>query len=350
MGSMTTLPLAPVEATKIVLRKLPHPRMRDVLERRFGLRGGRAETLEAIGKKYKITRERVRQIEADALRHLRKEDTISVIRPVLDAIEAHIVRHGGVMSETHLLQSLGDLRQHPHLALMLEAGRGFSRIPESETCPARWSTDRDAVLKCEKVVADLVNDLEKTGHVVSQEELYKMLAGQLRADASGKSSDTEEVLAAHINSSQLIKPNPYGEYGLSHWPEVTPRGVRDKAYLAMKKSGKAMHFIEVAAAISKAGWSAKKAHPQTVHNELIKDSRFVLVGRGMYALREWGYQPGVVRDVLTAVMKESGKALSKDEIIKLVLEKRMVQPQTVVLNLQNKSLFRRTEDGKFRLA
>lgn len=347
---MTTLPLAPIEAVKIVLKKLSHPRMRDVLERRFGLRGKGSDTLEAIGKKYKITRERVRQIEADALRHLRKEDMVSAVRPVLDAIEAHIVKHGGVMAERHLFQTLGDSRQHPHLALILEAGRGFSRIPETETCQARWATDRDAAAGVEKAVAGLEKDLEELSHPVSREELYKMLSGHVRHDASGKSLSTEEVLAAHINTSQSIKQNPYGEYGLSHWSAVTPRGVRDKAYLALKKSGKAMHFTDVAAEISKAGWSAKKAHPQTVHNELIKDSRFVLVGRGMYALSEWGYQPGVVRDVLVSVMKGAGRTLSKDEIVKLVLEKRMVQPQTVLLNLQNKSLFRRTEEGKFMLA
>ncbi|KKU04739.1 MAG: RNA polymerase sigma factor [Parcubacteria group bacterium GW2011_GWA2_45_30] len=350
---MITLPLAPVEATKIALKKLSNLRMRDVLERRFGLQGKGADTLEAIGRKYKITRERVRQIEADALRHLRKEETVSAIRPVLDAIEAHIVRHGGVMAEHHLFATLGDQRQHPHIALLLEAGtgKGFSRVPENEICPRRWATDRDAVAKGEKTVAGLIKDLEQTGHPVSQEELHRMLARHIQDDASGKNLDVKaDVIDAHINSAQSIKQNPYGEYGLSHWSAVTPRGMRDKAYLALKKSGKAMHFSEVAAEISKAGWSVKKAHPQTVHNELIKDQRFVLVGRGMYALREWGYQPGVVRDVLVSVMKESGRALAKDEIIKLVLAKRLVQPQTVLLNLQNRSLFRRTDDGKFRLA
>ena len=52
-----------------------------------------------------------------------------------------------------------------------------------------------------------------------------------------------------------------------------------------------MHFKEVAEAISKT--FGKKTHYATCHNELIKDSRFVLVGRGMYALAEWGYQAGI---------------------------------------------------------
>jgi RNA polymerase primary sigma factor len=47
------------------------PRLRDVLERRFGLRDATPQTLEHIGKELGITRERVRQLETRALKELR---------------------------------------------------------------------------------------------------------------------------------------------------------------------------------------------------------------------------------------------------------------------------------------
>ena len=47
------------------------PRERKVLELRFGLKGDRPKTLEEVGKVFNVTRERVRQIEAKALRRLR---------------------------------------------------------------------------------------------------------------------------------------------------------------------------------------------------------------------------------------------------------------------------------------
>jgi DNA-directed RNA polymerase delta subunit len=80
--------------------------------------------------------------------------------------------------------------------------------------------------------------------------------------------------------------------------------VRDYAYLAVKKHGSPLHFREVAQLIEK--MFHRKAHIATTHNELIKDSRFVLVGRGMYALKEWGYTSGVVRDVIREVLREKG--------------------------------------------
>jgi RNA polymerase primary sigma factor len=48
-----------------------NPRERKVLELRFGLKDGRSRTLEEVGRDFGVTRERIRQIEAKALRKLR---------------------------------------------------------------------------------------------------------------------------------------------------------------------------------------------------------------------------------------------------------------------------------------
>jgi len=115
--------------------------------------------------------------------------------------------------------------------------------------------------------------------------------------------------------------------------------------VVLAKHEKPLHFTEVAKAINKSGWSRRTAHPQTVHNELIKDNRFVLVGRGLYALKQWGYEPGTVKDVLVSVLKQSVRPMSKDEITKKVLEKRMVKENTILLNLQDKKKFKRAGEG-----
>ncbi|MDZ4285371.1 MAG: sigma factor-like helix-turn-helix DNA-binding protein, partial [Candidatus Sungbacteria bacterium] len=107
------LPLAPQEATKVILKNLPSRRMRDVVEKRFGLRAGSAHTLQAIGKEYKITRERVRQIEYDALKQLRKEEHLQDVAPVFQAVKAHLIAHGGVMAEHQLMADLCENRYHP---------------------------------------------------------------------------------------------------------------------------------------------------------------------------------------------------------------------------------------------
>lgn len=344
---MSQLTLQPQEATKIILKKLPSRRMRDVIEKRFGLKGGR-KTLEAVGREYKITRERVRQIEADALKHLYKDENIAEIRPTLQDLQSYLVNNGGVMASQALLSAMAPARYHPHLTLLLDVGKEFDRLPESEDFHERWTTSKEAGDRAEKVMTSLVKELGETGRPVKREALLTMV-GRHAQEMLGEAPELL-VLESYLGTSKAIGRNPYGEYGLASWSTVSPRGVRDKAYLVLEKNTRPLHFREVAKAINKAGWSKRRAHPQTVHNELIKDSRFVLVGRGLYALREWGYEPGTVGEILVAVLRGSGRPMPREEVVRLVSERRFVKPQTILLNLQNRSLFRKTDDGKYMLA
>jgi DNA-directed RNA polymerase delta subunit len=126
--------------------------------------------------------------------------------------------------------------------------------------------------------------------------------------------------------------------------------MKDKAFLVLKKTNKPLHFTQVAKEIEKSGLAKKSAHPQTVHNELIKDNRFVLVGRGTYALTDWGFAPGTIKDVIIKVIDQQKKPLSKEEIISAVLNQRQVKENTILLNLQNRKTFKKTGDGKYILA
>ena len=60
------------------------PREEMVLRLRFGLDDGRARTLEEVGREFKVTRERIRQIEAKALRKLRHPSRSRKLKDFLD--------------------------------------------------------------------------------------------------------------------------------------------------------------------------------------------------------------------------------------------------------------------------
>lgn len=345
--SIITLPILPAAAAKLILHKLSSRRMKDVISKRFGLKGGKKFTLEAIGKEYKITRERVRQIEVDALKQLRKEENQLELEPLVKSIEEHLKNHGEVMAEHTLLTSLAPSKYHPHLILLLETANNFQSLPESSSLYKRWIINKNNGSLPEKMLASLMQELEGLQKTVSREKLLAQASEQ--AKKTFGQAIPEEMLNSYLSCSKLIRSNPYGEFGIYSWPAISPRGIKDKAYVALARAGRPLHFQEVAKAIDAARWLKKKTHPQTVHNELIKDPRFILVGRGLYALQEWGYEPGMVRDILVSVLKQVSRPLTRDEIVKLVLEKRMVKAPTVFLNLQNKSLFKKTDEGKFTL-
>jgi RNA polymerase primary sigma factor len=71
---------------EILLQTLT-PRERDVLRLRYGLLDGRSRTLDEVGQQFSLTRERIRQIEARALRKLRHPQRLQRVREYLEGIE-----------------------------------------------------------------------------------------------------------------------------------------------------------------------------------------------------------------------------------------------------------------------
>ncbi len=333
---------------QIISRKLVaglKDRTRDVVLQRFGIGGSpERKTLEAIGNKYGITRERVRQIEAFALNAIRKSENFASARDAFEEIDAAIGRKGWLVSEREILEHLGGGKAENHAHFLLVLGEPFVKIREDEEFHHRWTVDEDR--------SGMIHDILKRLHgsigedeLISEEEIISRI--QKYSTEAIKEKISEEIVRSWLNLSKLIGKNTLGEWGPVSSPAVRPRGMRDLALLVLKRQGSPMHFNEVAEMISKI--FPKSAHPATVHNELIKDERFVLVGRGLYALGEWGYSAGTVKDVIKNVLKSS-KPLSKDEINKCVLKERHVKENTILVNLQNRRYFKKTADGRYTIA
>lgn len=325
-----------------LLKGLPQ-RTFDVIERRFGLKTGQRETLEAIGETYGITRERVRQIE---------EDGSSKIQPKLEK-EQKIFQYfkeifaslGDLKEERALLEYLGGQKFQNHIFFLLTSQPGFNRYSEDEDFYYFWATKKEVVNIAKKVVNLTISNFKKNKKTFSLNELFKAQKKEL-----SKISDkiNKNIFFSFIEISKEIQKNPEAKYGLRDWIEINPRGVKDKAYLVFKREKKPLHFAEVAGLIEKLPFPAQgKTQIATVHNELIKDQRFVLVGRGLYALSEWGYTPGVVKDVIIKTLKEAKRPLTKKEILEKVLKQRFVKANTVALNLQNSNWFLRDEKGRY---
>lgn len=333
------------------------PRLKEVVSLRFGLKDGRRHTLEAIGQKYGITRERVRQIQNDAFKQLARAPLMQKVKPLFEALNDHVEAHGGVRKESALLEAdlasygndLHKPEQKSAVYFAMHLHPEFERHLEDDGWHTFWTSTKSGSATVKRFANSLVDHFESRTLPLGEKEM-KELVERMLSKLGYKGSLNARVANAYCGLIKPVSRNIYGEYGLRKWPEINPVGVRDKAYLVFKKLQKPMHFKDVALAINQAGFSKRSAHPQTVHNELIKDERFVLIGRGIYALKEWGYAAGTVKDVLVGILKKSGRPLSKEEIMDSIAKQRIVKPNTIVLNLQNKSYFKKTSDGRFALA
>ncbi|MBI2057646.1 MAG: hypothetical protein HYT63_01530 [Candidatus Yanofskybacteria bacterium] len=334
-----------------VLVKSLSERNRDIVLRRFGLKTGSRETLESIGQGYGITRERVRQIEDYALKNLRTEamgSTASLIKPYFDFALNLISDHGGFLSEKDLYRKFSEQEKdnvvNLSLAFLLALNSSFARNYESDDFNTFWSLDDSSLDSAVKLIGSVESALKEKNTLLTKEELYSLY----KSKAKNKPVSLEAFLTA-MAVSKNIDRNIFGQYGLVSWSEVKPRGVRDRAYLVLKRESKPKHFREITSLINTAQFAVKKANVQTVHNELIKDSRFVLVGRGIYGLSEWGYKSGTVKDVLVDILRESKKSLDKNTLVAKVLSSRYVKENTVILNLQDSKIFAKKQDGTYSL-
>ena len=342
MATNLTLSFKPKQVTKRLLSVLP-VRARDILTSRFGL-GDNPErmTLEAIGKKYGITRERVRQIENYAIGNIRKAEQFGKEKSAFDDLEKLIHKLGGIVSEEVLLNHIAkDKSVQNHTSFILVLGDPFKKEKEDDEFHHRWYVDKNLSEKVHESLRKLYKNIGDDD-LVPEAEIISSFLEHVK-DVSEQYKD-EEIVKRWLSISKNIGKNPLGEWGKTSSPNIRAKGVRDYAFLVIRRHGSPIHFKEVAKAIERL--FGRKAHVATTHNELIKDKRFVLVGRGLYALTEWGYVPGVVKDVIRHVLEKHGPS-TKEQIIEKVLKERYVKENTILVNLQNPKYFKRDKDGRY---
>ncbi len=340
----TTINFKPKQVSKRLLAALS-TRSRDVMTKRYGL-GNDPEpmTLDAIGKTYGITRERVRQIENHALAVIRKSKQYAEEKATFEEIEKHIHELGGIVVEQDLLDYISDNPSiQSHVNFILVVGHPFTKFKEDDDFKHRWFIDNALAEKVHTALRKLYSAL-KSDELLSEPDIVKSFLEQLE-DVS-EHYRNEEIAKRWLGLSKKIGKNPLGEWGRSESSNISTKGMRDYAYLIIRKHGSPIHFREVAKAITSI--FKIKAHVATCHNELIKDPRFVLVGRGLYALSEWGYMSGVVKDVIRKIIDKNGP-LTKAEVIDKVLKERYVKENTIIINLQNPKFFKKNKDGKYEI-
>ena len=326
------------------------PRQKEILVGRFGLDDGEKKTLASLGEKYDITRERVRQVEGEALKiaqaRIAKEKAI-------EEISEYIVNH---------LNNLGGLRRDdlfvPELKVLLEDGnlhhwhlRFLSEIlgqpfyyPADSNFHNFWYLGEKTI----GIVSRFVSKLERL-IINKKEDLIIHQKFDTYLTKITKIHNISDFIGVnYLSVSRKFSINPFGDWGLNDWEEISPRTVREKTYLILKKQSKPLHFREISDAINKTNFTGRVVHPQTVHNELIKDLRFVLVGRGIYGLKEHGFTPGIAREIIYQILKKEGP-LPLEEVVDSVLKQRFLKENTIFLNLQNKKYFKKLADGRYTL-
>lgn len=319
------------------LELLKKDRDRDILLRRYGVATGNTQTLEQIGQDMGITRERVRQIEKAAITKIREQSRHD--HDLNNILVAITNKKGGIIGFASLIKELDvDGKLRPHLSFLLKLNPNFTFLDRNDQhADLVFLSDSYKEDGVRKLHDQIITVTRENGKPLKFDKIVNKIDGQHQTESLEELANASTALA-HLDNA----------WGLSIWPEVNPKSIRDKIYLALKKGGRPMHFTEISTKIAIMPANPKKVTTQAVHNELIKDDRFVLIGRGIYALGEWGYQSGTVADIIEEILRETSP-MKKEDIITQVLARRQVKTTTITLNLQEKSQFERTGKGSYRL-
>lgn len=325
-----------------ILATIEREREREIIARRFGL-FDRRETLEQIGELLGITRERVRQLEKAVITRLKAAgEDLPHIKEVQEALSNHLSEMGHVARTEHITPKLANSNSkidQSRVAFLAHLAPNIAVVEDNDHFyHAIGSVAKHSEKAIRDHVGKVIEAIKKIGKPTSVSEIAAQTGNQ----------DTKHVEALASISKNVA--NLHDRWGLTKWPMVNPKNIRDKIYVILHDHKKPMHFSEIAEAIKQSEFKRKDVTTQAIHNELIKDNRFVLIGRGIYALKEWGYQRGTVADVIAEVLKKEGGALHRDEIVRRVLKSRQVKETTILLNLQGKPQFKRVAKATYTLA
>jgi len=275
-----------------------------------------------------------------------------LIQPIIDWAYNYLDSAGGIRREDLFLKEAASVvfpnvkqeKAQNFLSLIFSVSEKFNFLEENKELQKSWYLKDENKEKALQFLKYIEKEVKNFGHPLGDEKFAELIR-----EASIKHNIiSENVALSYLDISKKFGKNILGEFGLVNWPEINPRGVREKAHLIFKREKKPLHFVELANLINNVPQWPRKVHCQTIHNELIKDQRFVLVGRGTYALKEWGYEEGTVSDVIKNLLLKKGP-LEASEVIRLVKEQRFIKENTILLNLQDKNLFCRLSDGRYIL-
>lgn len=327
------------------LNIIEQDREKEIISRRFGLVGNK-ETLEQIGEMLSITRERVRQLEKAILIRLQISAEENEI-PELAAAEKILIRNLIEMGRVAKISDLANKVYDKNTSASERAGINFI---------ATFSKNLTVVEENDRYYAAV--GIAEYGDKYIIKEKVEEIVGVIKANK--KPMTLEELdnkldyehpdyIKAMASISKLLA-TLNGVWGLTKWPSVNPKNIRDKIFVILETKKEPMHFSDIAKEISESNFKRKNVTVQAIHNELIKDARFVLIGRGIYALSSWGYKKGTISEIIKSILEKAGKPLTREEIVKQVLKVRKVKETTILLNLQNKQLFKKVDKNSYTLA
>ena len=322
-------------------------RERHIICSRFGLSCDE-KSLQALGDGYKLTRERIRQIESDSLKNLCQSDKMKNVQPLINEIHDFINDHGGIASEEYIKDKLskGNKTHYAYIKFILTLSSVCNIKKFDEALNNYWYTNEKAIDIIKKSLKNIEKRISKE-KLLNEDEIIELINIEVGKFIKGKSIiSNKSNLKNIITMSKRLDSNFLNEYGLIDSDEINLRNTRSYIKLILRSNGRPMHYKELAEEIGKI--KGGKANIQTCHNELIYYDDFVKVGNGIYTLASALKYKGDIVDVIRQVIEtKKNKKIKKQDLIEEIQKERIIKGPTIAKYLYDKELFKKNVDGTY---
>ena len=323
---------------------------KNVIERRVWLKWEK-ETLQSIWNSFSptITRERVRQIEESGIRKIWRIIKASILTDIQEKWIEFVKMSWGLASRDSLVNYLikelnleKDINKGV-LETIVQSDFDILKSKQKLGCKIYFYLSKISRYNVDVIHKEAIKVLKKKKDVIEKEELFKIVSENLK-DLRGISAPLVGSVLELFDDIIFWEDNLVW---LTKWKILNPKTLKDKAVYILKKEWTPRHFVDIANKIIEV--LEDKVKINTIHNELIRNEDFVLIGRGIYALREWWFKPGTVLDVISSILEKRNEPMSTEEIVKEVLKIRDVKETTIYMNLQNRQVIERVWRNFYQL-
>lgn len=322
-----------------------------VIERRVGL-SWEKETLQSIGDSFSpvITRERVRQIEDSGIKKIGRVIKWTSLVSIQETAKTIVSMHWGVLVKDKLINAVvKEFNLDPNikqgiLEIIIQSDFNLQKSKPKLGVNTYFYIPTINKKSIDLVHSQAVSILKKRKDIMDKTNLYEMI----KLDFKKELPELKNVFIDSVLDlfEDVVKWEETLIW-LSKWKILNPKTLKDKAIYVMKKEKLPMHFVDIANKITNQTWESVKVN--TIHNELIRNTEFVLVGRWIYALKEWWFKPGTVIDVISDIMRKNKDPMTTEEIIAKVQKIRKVKSTTIYMNLQNRKYIERVWRNYYQL-
>lgn len=341
----------------LLLSRCGNDKAKEIIKKRYGLINGERQTLEEIGESYGITRERIRQIQAKALKNMKHPISVAK-KPLLELMEKILFQNGGLLSAEE-----ADIKVPEALGGMIDDGSSvldlLCDLELIQSCRIGdiviYSPLFDGVkldILSEKIIASVKK--EDLGldvlSIVKKIELFKKITDD-RFDPQSfvfrycrTDPRIEEIGLASASPETIFKHYTSGYFAKKSWVVLMKR--------VLEQEQMPLHFTEITNKVNDLmGNSERQVDVRRAHSIMIEDEAFAHSGvNGTYGLTAWGLRKELTPQLIEECMKKAGFPLHWKQIYNYVSKYKNTKPANITTCLETNRLFKKVDTGVYWLA